>query len=393
MKKKLIQHTSEHFEKLFQKKPEHIFLSPGRINIIGEHVDYNDGFVLPAAINKYICFAISKNENSECAIIAKDLNEAYKFDLKEDLKPIDKMWANYILGVLHQLKNKGLHQGFTIVFSSTIPMGAGLSSSAALECGIGYAMNKLYDLGITKEEIAVIGQKSEHTFVGVNCGIMDQFASVFGKKNKVIKLDCNTLEYEYHKADFKKYSLLLLDSNVKHTHLTSGYNDRRNEVEKGLAIIKQHFPEVKTFRNCTQEMILELKEQLGEIVFKRCHFVVKEIQRVQDAVCAISNSAFQTLGQLMSETHHGLSKEYEVSCDEIDFLVAAVANEKSVLGSRMMGGGFGGCSINLVEKGSENDLIEKISEQYRNAFGIELNAYKVKIARGTSEYISKIKHN
>ena len=386
MKKKLIQDTSEHFEKLFHNKPEYIFLSPGRINIIGEHVDYNDGFVLPAAINKYICFAISKNENSECAIIAKDLNEAYKFDLNDDLKPIDKMWINYILGVLHQLKNKGLNQGFNIVFSSTIPMGAGLSSSAALECGIGYAMNKLFDLGLTKEDIALIGQKSEHTFVGVNCGIMDQFASVFGKKNKVIKLDCTTLEYEYHKANFKKYSLLLLDSNVKHTHLTSGYNDRRNEVEQGLAIIKQHFTEVITFRNCTENMILQLKEQLGETIFKRCHFVVKEIQRVQDAVCAISNSAFQTLGQLMTETHHGLSKEYEVSCEEIDFLVDAVANEKQVLGARMMGGGFGGCSINLVEKGSENELIEKISAQYRSKFGIELKSYKVKISKGTTEY-------
>jgi len=386
MKKKLIQHTTEHFEKLFHNQPESIFLSPGRINIIGEHVDYNDGFVLPAAINKYICFAISKNQNSECAIIAKDLNEAYKFDLNDELKPIDKMWVNYILGVLHQLKDKGLTQGFNIVFSSTIPMGAGLSSSAALECGIGYAMNELYDLGLSKEEIALIGQKSEHTFVGVNCGIMDQFASVFGKKNKVIKLDCNTLAYDYHKADFKRYSLLLLDSNVKHTHLTSGYNDRRSEVEQGLAIIKKHFPEVKTFRNCTEKMLFELKEQLGEIIFKRCHFVVKEIQRVQDAVDAIENSDFNKLGQLMTETHHGLSKEYEVSCDEIDFLVGAVANETSVLGARMMGGGFGGCSINLVEKGSEKALVEKIAERYRTTFGIELKSYKVKISKGTTAY-------
>lgn len=387
MKKKLIEQTSAHFEKIFQAKPENIFLSPGRINIIGEHVDYNDGFVLPAAINKYICFAVSKNNTSECTITAKDLNEAYKFDLNDDLKPTDKMWANYILGVLHQLKEKGAKMsGVNIVFSSTIPMGAGLSSSAALECGMGYLMSKLFNLELTKEEIALIGQKSEHTFVGVNCGIMDQFASVFGKKNKVIKLDCNTLEYEYHKADFKKYSLLLLDSNVKHTHLTSGYNDRRNEVEQGLAIIKQHFPEVKTFRNCTENMILELKEHLGELIFKRCHFVVKEIQRVQDAVNAIEQSNFNELGKLMTETHHGLSKEYEVSCDEIDFLVNAVQNEKTVLGARMMGGGFGGCSINLVEKGSENELIQKISQLYQNQFGIELKSYKVKISKGTTEY-------
>jgi len=387
MKKKLIQHTTEYFEKIFQKAPETIFLSPGRINIIGEHVDYNDGFVMPAAINKYICFAVSKNPTSDCTIVAKDLNQAYKFDSNDVLKPIDKMWANYILGVLKQLKDKGFAMsGFNIVFSSTIPMGAGLSSSAALECGIGYAMNTLFDLGLTKEEIALIGQKSEHTFVGVNCGIMDQFASVFGKKNSVIKLDCNTLEYEYYKADFKKYSLLLLDSNVKHTHLTSGYNVRRQEVEQGLAIIKQHFPEVKTFRDCTETMVLELKEKLGETVFKRCHFVVKEIQRVLDAAEALEKSDFRKLGELMSQTHEGLSKEYEVSCEEIDFLVDAVQHEKSVLGSRMMGGGFGGCSINLIEKGSENELIERISQQYQNAFGIELKPYKVKISKGTTIY-------
>jgi galactokinase len=390
MKKKLVQHTTEHFEKMFHSKPEYIFLSPGRINVIGEHIDYNDGFVLPAAINKYIYFAISKNANSECNIIAKDLNDSYKFDINEELKPIDKMWVNYILGVLHQLKEKGLNQGFNIVFSSTIPMGAGLSSSAALECGIAYAMNKMYALSLSKEEIALIGQKSEHTFVGVNCGIMDQFASVFGKKNKVIKLDCNTLEHQYYKANFKNHSLLLLDSNVKHTHLTSGYNDRRNEVEEGLSIIKQHFPEVKSFRDCTYIMLLGLKEKLGETIFNRCHFVIKEIQRVQDAAAALSNHDFIQLGKLMSETHHGLSKEYEVSCEEIDFLVDAVQNEDSVLGARMMGGGFGGCSINLVKKGSENELIEKISEQYLAQFSIKLKAYKVKISKGTTEYKNKI---
>lgn len=387
MKKKLIHNTTEHFEKTFQNKPEHIFLSPGRINIIGEHVDYNDGFVLPAAINKYVCIAISSNKNSDCKIIAKDLNEVFEFNLKDTLVPNKTMWINYILGVLQQLKEqKQFDNGFNAVFSSSVPIGSGLSSSAAVECGFAYAFNRMFALGLTKEEIALIGQKSEHTFVGVNCGIMDQFASVFGKKNKVIKLDCNTLAYEYHKADFKKYSLLLLDSNVKHTHLTSGYNDRRNEVEQGLAIIKSHFPEVKTFRNCTEKMVSTLKNELGEIVYKRCHFVVKEIQRVQDAVDALENSDFNRLGSLMTETHHGLSKEYEVSCDELDFLVDAVANATSVLGARMMGGGFGGCSINLVEKGSEKELIEKISVQYRSKFGIDLKSYKVKISKGTSEY-------
>lgn len=386
MKKKLIQTTTDHFLSHFQKAPEAIFLSPGRINLIGEHVDYNDGFVMPAAINKYICFAISKTNDAAITLVALDLNETYQFKLTDELKPVNTLWVNYILGVFHQLKNHGLSQGCKLVFSSTIPMGAGLSSSAALECGVAYAMNKMFDLHLSKQEIALIGQKSEHTFVGVNCGIMDQFASVFGKKNSVIKLDCNTLDYEYYRADFKKYALLLLDSNVKHTHLTSGYNDRRREVEEGLAIIKQRFPEVKTFRDCTEKMVMELHDQLGETRFKRCHFVVNEIQRVGYAAVALKNSDFKKLGELMTQTHHGLSTLYEVSCPELDFLVEAVHKEESVLGARMMGGGFGGCTINLVEKGAEIELIEKITTAYFNAFGIELKAYTVNISKGTSEY-------
>jgi len=392
MKKKLINDTTEHFEKQFQHKPEAIFLSPGRINIIGEHVDYNDGFVLPAAINKYICFAIATNDTGICTIVAKDLNDAYKFNSTDEIKPTDKMWVNYILGVLQQLKSKGLpNTGFDIVFSSTIPMGAGLSSSAALECGIGYSMNNIFKLNLSKEDIAKIGQQSEHTFVGVKCGIMDQFASVFGKKKKVIRLDCTTLEYDYHNADFKKYSLLLLDSHVKHTHLTSGYNIRRQEVEEGITIIKNNFPHVKSFRDCTEEHLVTLKDSLGPILFKRCHFVVSEIQRVQDAVDSLETSNYQKLGNLMYTTHDGLSKKYEVSCPELDFLVDFVRKETNVIGARMMGGGFGGCSINLVEKGTENELIEKISIAYLQEFGIKLSAYKVKIGKGTNKV--KIKSN
>lgn len=387
MKKKLIENTVKHFENLFDKKPEHIILSPGRINIIGEHIDYNDGFVLPAAINKYVCIAISPNKNGICKIIAKDLNEVFSFNINDELVPNPSMWINYILGVLQQLKEqKNLSKGFHAVFSSSVPIGSGLSSSAAVECGFAYAFNKMFHLSLSKKDIALIGQKAEHTFVGVNCGIMDQFASVFGKNNQVIKLDCNTLDYEYHKADFKKYSLLLLDSQVKHTHLTSGYNDRRREVEQGLSLIKKHFPEVKSFRDCTENMLNTLKSELNEVVYKRCLFVIKEMQRVQAAVDALEQSNFVALGQLMTQTHHGLSQDYEVSCEELDFLVQAVENEPTVLGARMMGGGFGGCSINLVEKGSENDLIKKISLQYQEKFGIKLKAYKVKISKGTSVY-------
>lgn len=393
MKKKLIAATTAHFKSVFQHEPESVFLSPGRINLIGEHVDYNDGFVLPAAINKYICFAISTSQTDEFTLVAQDLNETYRFNWSETLQPVDKMWVNYMLGVLHQMKMKGFSfAGLNVVFSSTIPMEAGLSSSAALECGFGYALNKLFKLGLSREEIALIGQQSEHTFVGVKCGIMDQFASVFGKKNHVIKLDCTSLEHEYHTADFKNYTLVLFDSHVKHTHLTSGYNDRRNEVEQGLNTIKTHYPSVQTFRDCTENQLESLRNELGETLYKRCHFVIQEIRRVNEAVKALDQNQFEQLGNLMFETHEGLSKEYEVSCAEVDFLVEFVKNKKQVIGSRMMGGGFGGCSINLVEKGSEKALFESISKAYREQFGITLSYYKVKISKGTSKVKKKIKN-
>lgn len=392
MKKQLITETITHFQSVFEQEPVAVFLSPARINLIGEHVDYNDGFVLPAAINKYICFAISPSASDQCTFIAKDLNESYSFNWKEDLKPVDKMWVNYLLGVLQQLKERELDlKGFSIVFSSTIPMGAGLSSSAALECGFGFALNTLFKLNLSKKEIALIGQKSEHTFVGVKCGIMDQFASVFGKKKNVIKLDCTSLNYAYHQADFNNYSLLLLDSNVKHTHLTSGYNIRRQEVEKGLAILRATFPEVKSYRDCTLEQLHHIQSELGETLYKRTHFVVNEIRRVNEAVTALDENNLKKLGQLMFETHDGLAIEYEVSCPEIDFLVDFVRKEESVIGSRMMGGGFGGCSINIIEKGFEKELITRITEAYQQKFGINLTAYPVKISKGTTK-VKKEKH-
>ena len=216
--------------------------------------------------------------------------------------------------------------------------------------------------------------------------IMDQFASVFGQENKVIQLDCVSLEYEYHNAEFTDYALLLLDSNVKHTHLTSGYNDRRNEVDKGIAILKEKFPQITSFRDCTGEQVDEARDILGETIYKRCHFVVREINRVLKAVAALDENDFERLGELMYETHEGLSNEYEVSCEELDFLVNEVRKENTVLGARMMGGGFGGCSINLVKKGTEDQLIKTISEAYRKKFDIELKSYKVNISQGTSRY-------
>lgn len=384
MKEALISKVSTAFQAKFGQLPELIVLSPGRINIIGEHVDYNDGFVLPAAIDKYACFAISESASDIASIEALDIDKNISFTLLEDARPSPEMWANYLLGVLYQMQRRNLPvRGFNVIFSSDVPLGAGLSSSAAIECGFGFALNCLFDLNISRTDIALIGQKAEHTFVGVKCGIMDQFASVFGKKDKVIKLDCMTLEREYHNGDFGNYSLLLLDSKVKHTHLTSGYNDRRRECEEGLAIIKKAYPDVKSFRDATESQVQSLHDKLGEVIFRRCIFVVREIGRVNQAVTAIESNDYKKLGSMMHQTHIGLSSEYEVSCEELDFLVSQAMGENAVIGSRMMGGGFGGCSINLVEEGREDQLIEKISARYKEKYNIDLAAYKVKISDGT----------
>lgn len=386
MKKKLIRNTVSQFKIQFHHEPDAVFLSPGRINIIGEHIDYNNGFVLPAAINKYVCFAVKKSAGTAIRLFAADLNDYYEFESNTKLQPIDKTWVNYLIGVIQELKNRELHfSGFDVVLSSSIPMGSGLSSSAAVSCGMAYAVNELFDLGLTRETLARIGQKAEHEFAGVHCGIMDQFASVFGKKNQVIKLDCDDLTYQYYNAELDENCLLLIDSCVKHTHLTSGYNDRRQEVESSFAIIQKHFPDIQNFRNCTSEHLSVVAEELGAVRLKRCAFVIAEIARVGKAADALNAKDYKTLGSLMSETHRGLSQDYEVSCPELDFLVAEAKKNEAIFGSRMMGGGFGGCSINLIKKAAVPDFINQLKTTYSREFGIELKYYPVKISKGTTK--------
>ena len=388
MNNQLILNTQQAFQKHFGNEPEKIILSPGRINIIGEHIDYNDGFVLPAAIDKIICFAFEKSKTNVSRIIALDIDEEFSADFSENQSLSENVWTNYIRGVVNQLRLNGYDfGGMNCVFSSNIPPGSGLSSSAALECGFIKGIKELYQLEIPLVNIALMGQKAEH-WVGINCGVMDQFASVLGLENKVIKIDCKTLEYEYHNADFGDYSLILLDSNVKHSLVSSAYNKRREDCEMGIAIVKNKFPEVKSFRDCTQEHLLAIKDQLDGDVFVRCHYVIKEIARVTKACLALDNGDIEQLGALLFETHDGLSKEYEVSCEELDFLVDFAKSESAFIGSRMMGGGFGGCTINLIKKGYEADLKKKIKELYFDKFQIELKIYDVKISNGTTLYNS-----
>jgi len=383
----LIRKTTAFFQETFGNAPEKIVLSPGRINIIGEHIDYNDGYVLPAAIDKIICFAFAKNNSKKSKIVAIDLNEEFEVDLTQEIVLSKVVWTNYISGVIKQLQDKGfLFDGFNCVFSSNIPVGSGLSSSAALECGTIFGIKELFDLSIPKVDIALMGQKAEH-WVGINCGIMDQFSSVMGLENKVIKIDCKTLEYEYHNADFNDYSLILFDSNVKHSLMTSAYNERRQQCEEGIAIVKANFPEIKSFRDCNEQTIIGLKDKMSHDVFRRSLFVVKEINRVIQACEALDNGNIELLGELMFATHEGLSKDYEVSCQELDLLVDLAKAETAVIGSRLMGGGFGGCTINLVKKRHEQSIKDKFSRLYKEAFNIELKIYDVKIGNGTSLYV------
>jgi galactokinase len=382
----VINTTTAFFEKTFGNSPQKIVVSPGRINIIGEHIDYNDGYVLPAAIDKVICFAIEKTNSASSTIVAIDLDESFEINVESPIILSETIWTNYFRGVLQQLQNKGLAIGnFNCVFSSTIPIGSGLSSSAALECGFLYGLNEVFQLDIKPVDIALMGQSAEH-WVGINCGIMDQFSSVMGKENQVIKIDCRTLEYEYHNANFSDYSLVLFDSNVKHSLFSSAYNQRRQECEQGLAILTAHFPEVSSFRDCTEAQILSIKDKMTENVFKRSHYAIKEIKRVTLACEALDQGDILTLGQLLFETHDGLSNEYEVSCAELDMIVATLKNEPAVIGSRMMGGGFGGCTINLIKKGEEEAIKTKLTQMYQSTFGIELKTYEVKISNGTSLY-------
>jgi len=382
----LIQDTTAFFKEKFGNVPDKIVLSPGRINIIGEHIDYNDGYVLPAAIDKIICFAFEKNNSNTANIQAIDLNESVVIDVTKEEIVSEIVWTNYLRGVLFQLKLKGYKiGGFNCAFSSNIPTGSGLSSSAALECGFLFGINEMFNLGIKSIDIALMGQSAEH-WVGINCGIMDQFSSVMGLENKVIKIDCRTLDYTYHDANFVDYSLILFDSNVKHSLFTSEYNNRRIECNEGLSIIKENYPEIESFRDCDVDHLTSLKSKMSDNVFRRSLYVIKEIKRVIQACAALDKGDIKTLGKLMFETHDGLSKDYEVSCAELDYQVDIAKAEEDVIGSRLMGGGFGGCTITLVKKGRENAIKEKFTKLYADQFNIELKIYDVKISNGTSLY-------
>ena len=370
------------FQEIFKKEPL-VVRAPGRINLIGEHTDYNDGFVMPAAVDKEIFFGISASDDDRSVVYSIKYDETFEIDLDNPQPVEEPRWANYLLGVLFQFKERGYQvKPFNCVFGGNVPLGAGMSSSAAMECGFAVALSEYNLLNVPKLEVVKLAQWAEHHFVGVKCGIMDQFASVMGKEGNVIVLDCRSLTHQYAPLDLSDYNIILCDTRVKHSLVDTEYNTRRLECESGVKTLQKYYPDVKSLRDVSPEMLEKHRHEFKGKVFDRCLYVVQEISRVQTAREDLRSGNMDAFGKKMFETHEGLSRLYEVSCRELDFLVDEARKFSGVIGARMMGGGFGGCTINLVRNGRADDFISHMKNRYKAAFNIDMPAYRVNVVDG-----------
>lgn len=378
-----IDYVRSRFIKHFDGTTGYVYASPGRINLIGEHTDYNGGFVFPGAIDKGVIAEIKPNKTKKVLAYSIDLKDYVEFGLEENDIP-RASWARYIFGVCREMIKRGVKiEGFNTAFSGDVPLGAGMSSSAALESTFAFALNDLFaDNKIDKFELAKIGQATEHNYCGVNCGIMDQFASVFGKAGNLIRLDCRSLEYKYFSFKPEGYRLVLLNSKVKHELASSAYNKRRESCENAVAAIQKKHSHIEFLRDANIDMLNEVKHEIPDEDYMRAQYVIEEIQRVLDVCEALEHDDYETVGEKMYETHYGMSKLYEVSCEELDFL-NKIAKDCNVTGSRVMGGGFGGCTINLVKNELYNNFITTAKEEFEKRFKHLPEVYDVVISDGS----------
>ena len=378
MNTSLAKTIENNFKNTYNTNPLMIF-SPGRINIIGEHTDYNDGFVFPAAVNKGIIAAISKSDTNKSIVTASDFDETIEFSVN-NISPLPKeSWGNYILGVVAEIQKKGKSiSDFNMVFGGDIPSGSGMSSSAALENSVVFGLNELFDLGLTKTEMIFISQKAEHNYVGVNCGIMDQYASMFGIKNHALLLDCRSIEAKPFEINFNNHELMLINTNVKHSLSDSAYNDRRSVCENISKLL-----DIKALRDATENDLEKVKNMVSDEDYQKALFVIQENNRAEQASQAMINGDIEKLGELIYGSHEGLQKQYKVSCDELDFLVQQAKLNNNILGARMMGGGFGGCTINLIHKEEVEAFKIYISEAYKSKFDKDCSIYSVELSDGT----------
>ncbi len=375
--------VKEVFKEKFKEEP-HLYYSPGRINLIGEHIDYNDGFVMPGAIDKGIYFGIALNNSDQINIYAIDFKQSISISFSEVKKT--NSWKNYVLGVVHEFQKLKLPlKGFDCVFGGNIPIGAGMSSSAALEGGVAFALNELCNFNFSRKELALLCQRAEHSFPGVMCGIMDQYASIMGKKNTVLLLDCRSITHEYIPLNIEGYEIVLINSKVHHSLASSEYNVRRKQCEEGLEILKKEM-RIDSFRDIkNSDDLFSFKEKMNDTVFNRCKYVVEEIKRTQEAAKLLQQNNLTEFGKLMFASHEGLSKLYEVSCKELDFLTEQAKENKNVIGARLMGGGFGGCTINIIKQESVEEFLSQILPAYKKQFNIDAAHYEVNIENGTGE--------
>ena len=380
-----IEFVRSRFIKHFDGKTGNIYFSPGRINLIGEHTDYNGGFVFPGAVDKGIMAEVRPNGTDTVMAYSIDLKDRVEFKVTDPEGP-RATWARFIYGMVREFQALGVDvKGFNIAFAGDVPLGAGMSSSAAMESCFGCALNDLFaDNKISKWDIVLAGQATEHKYIGVNCGIMDQFASVFGEEGKLMRLDCRSREFEYFPFHPQGYKLVLLNSKVKHELVGSPYNDRRKSCENVVEALGKHFPEKKfeTLRDAEMNELEAVKAEVSAEDYQRAHFVLGEKERVLTVCNALEKDDYETVGKMMFSTHHGLSKEYEVSCEELDYLVE-IAQECGVTGSRIMGGGFGGCTINLVKDDRYDQFIHTATEKFTTKYGHVPEVYPVIISQGS----------